>query len=511
LETSSLKERLRRLINYLEDGLIEREIPVRLSLLTAISGEHLLLIGSPGTAKSALARRLHLAFKHGNYFERLLTKFSVPEELFGPLSIKALEQDRYQRLTDRYLPSATIAFIDEIFKANSAILNSLLTLLNEREFDNGDKRLKVPLISVIGASNELPEEDELHALYDRFLCRYFVKPVSNDVFEELLLLNEVEPAVPDDKDLLDEEVISKIIRESEQVSLTPEVIELLKSLRTFLAENKLFVSDRRWRKLVKLLKVSAWTNEQQEVTIWDCWLLQHCVWDVPENHKLIAKWYETHMGIGSGFNPKRLEKLVFTWETACKADAESKTQLRNKKGEYLYLTVQKNETTEMYHTEWSHRGTKPLYMSPPDQDDRSNNGNGYTEQELKEQFFDDRYQQTHIDGKWKHINDYIADSSNRLITRYENEPMMEPTTHPASFIEARLNETNAIKSDIDLLKNNLQEQINSLDKTIGAHLWIESSYSITAKASLQKSLDLAESLSERMHAVIKQYESLPAL
>jgi MoxR-like ATPase len=133
-----------------------------------------LLLGPPGTAKSELARRLHRAFDDSPYFERLLTRFSTPEELFGPLSLKALEDDRYERLTAGYLPTAGIAFLDEVFKANSAILNALLTLLNEREFDNGSSRRPVPLISVIGASNEVPGDEALLAFYDRFLVRVAV-------------------------------------------------------------------------------------------------------------------------------------------------------------------------------------------------------------------------------------------------------------------------------------------------------------------------------------------------
>src|SRR5512147_1013035 len=184
----SLREHLERLLAALEAGLIERRREVRLALLAALAGEHTLLVGPPGTAKSELARRLHLAFADASYFERLLTRFSVPEELFGPLSISALEQDRYERQTAGYLPQASIAFIDEVFKANSAILNALLTLLNERKFDNGAGRELCPLISVIGATNEVPAGEVAEAFFDRFLMRLPVGPVSAEGFRELMAL-----------------------------------------------------------------------------------------------------------------------------------------------------------------------------------------------------------------------------------------------------------------------------------------------------------------------------------
>ncbi|OPZ05058.1 MAG: ATPase RavA [Alphaproteobacteria bacterium ADurb.BinA305] len=190
-----LRERLAGLLAVLEAGLVERRQVLRASLLAALAGEHSLLIGPPGTAKSALARRIHLAFRDARYFERLLTRFTVPEELFGPLSIRALEEDRYERHVAGFLPDAAVAFIDEVFKANSAILNALLTLLNEREFDNGAGRLRCPLISVVGATNQVPEDEVAEAFFDRFLLRLTVAPVSAEGFR--WLLGEDRPGSPE--------------------------------------------------------------------------------------------------------------------------------------------------------------------------------------------------------------------------------------------------------------------------------------------------------------------------
>jgi MoxR-like ATPase len=143
------------------------------ALAAVLAGEHVLLLGPPGTAKSALARAIAQAFS-GIYFERLLTRFSTPEELFGAISLKALEQDRFARVVTGKLPEADFAFVDEIFKANSAILNSLLAIINERVFHNDGQPLSCPLVTMFGASNELPESKDLEALFDRFLLRFDV-------------------------------------------------------------------------------------------------------------------------------------------------------------------------------------------------------------------------------------------------------------------------------------------------------------------------------------------------
>ena len=177
---------------------VGRRDHARMLLLAAVAGENALLFGPPGTAKSLLARRLKDCFADEvRYFECLLTKFSMPEEVFGPVSLKGLEQDIFRRVYDRYMPGAGVAFIDETFKANSAILNSMLTILNEREFDTGNERIKVPLRCVVGASNEMPKESELEALYDRFIIRMRVDRLQDEEQLARFLTNTAEYVAPE--------------------------------------------------------------------------------------------------------------------------------------------------------------------------------------------------------------------------------------------------------------------------------------------------------------------------
>ncbi|GAB1435896.1 hypothetical protein MASR2M32_21400 [Sphaerotilus sulfidivorans] len=291
-------ERLRALIDTLGDGLLERDTETRLALLAALAGEHVLLLGPPGTAKSELARRLHRAFDGAPYFERLLTRFSTPEELFGPLSLKALEEDRHERLTAGFLPEAGIAFLDEVFKANSAILNALLTLLNEREFDNGSGRVRVPLLSVVGASNEVPADEALRAFFDRFLVRLPVAPVSEERFEALLRLDErdsqarslLRPAPEPGLEAAEREAVHQA---ATRVALGEEAVEALHRLRRWLAAQQpaQALSDRRWRQLVGLMKVAAATEGRTQVDALDLWLAPQTAAPLPELAPALQDWF----------------------------------------------------------------------------------------------------------------------------------------------------------------------------------------------------------------------------
>ncbi|AAM03707.1 MoxR-related protein [Methanosarcina acetivorans C2A] len=266
----------------------ERDAEINGSLLALLSGEHVLLLGPPGTAKTLLANKICETIEGGNFFHYLLTRFSTPEEVFGPLSLKALEKDEFSRRVEGYLPTAHIALLDEIFKANSSILNSLLTVLNERKYHNGKEVMDVPLFSVFGASNELPEEDEsLEALYDRFLFRYSVDYIQHEENLEALIFENTEDFTPSTK--LSVEDIKEIQKKAKDMRVDPEVRATIRGLRRELKNSNIFVSDRRWKKIINVLRVASAINGHESVNRMTVVLLQHMLWDLPEQKETIRK------------------------------------------------------------------------------------------------------------------------------------------------------------------------------------------------------------------------------
>ncbi|RRD39406.1 AAA family ATPase [Leptotrichia sp. OH3620_COT-345] len=289
-----LKRKIEELLKLLNKGLIGKEKVIKLTLLGVFAKENIILIGPPGTAKSEISRRITKIFSEESYFEYLLTKFTTPEEIFGPLSIKKLQEDIFERNAQGYMPTSKIVFLDEIFKANSSILNTLLAMINEKIFHNGGKRQEIPLISVIGASNELPfENEELAALYDRFLLRRIVNYVSDDDVEELMDIESGNILIPEHLKITSQD-LDKIEKEYINIKLSENVKKTLIRIRSeynrIFSENRYeTISDRKFVKMIKLLKISAYINGRKKVDFSDVMLLTDCLWNNPENYETVTK------------------------------------------------------------------------------------------------------------------------------------------------------------------------------------------------------------------------------
>ncbi|MEE9213812.1 MAG: AAA family ATPase [Thermodesulfobacteriota bacterium] len=343
-------EKLIRIREELGSVFFERDDVLEGSLISLLTSNHLLLIGPPGTAKSLLANELCKRISGGFYFQWLLTKFSTPEEIFGAISLKGLENDEYRRVTERKLPEAHVVFLDEVFKANSSILNALLTVMNERIFHNGKEIIKIPLMCLFGASNELPsEEDDLDALYDRFLLRYLVDYIEED-FRFLKML-QTEVAEPSTFLTIDE--VNELQSLVDDVVLPPKILKLIARVRNELIKKSLILSDRRYKQVIKVLKAKALLSGRSQVDEADMDIFQHVLWKEPSEKNEIKM---TLFKILHGFREKIAELLMQSkeleayafreWENeemALKACIEAQTKLKKISSELDVLSDELSE------------------------------------------------------------------------------------------------------------------------------------------------------------------------
>lgn len=318
-------ERFKQLLGEMNRGIYEKETEISLSLLAALAGESIILLGPPGVAKSMVARQLKTAFREAQSFEYLMSRFSTPDEIFGPVSIQKLKtSDTYERAVEGYLPTADVVFLDEIWKAGPAIQNTLLTVINEKIFRNGNREMHLPLKLLVAASNELPAKGEgLEALWDRFVIRIESRPIKLEKnFRAMLLDSHADFLGPtdftdstdfsgftgglghadfaDNADFSDLKITSEEYAEwtecIDKIGVKIEVLDAISAIRKSLravnvdeaAERRnIYVSDRRWKNIVRLLRTSAFMQDREEVDICDLLPIYHCLWQEPEERDAI--------------------------------------------------------------------------------------------------------------------------------------------------------------------------------------------------------------------------------
>jgi len=275
---------LERVRANLKARFLERDEIVDGLLAAVLCGQHVLLIGPPGTAKSATVNALVESIDGAQSFTWLLTKFTTPEEIFGPISLKALQQDRFARIPAGKLPEAHVGFLDETFKANSAILNALLTLANERQFHNDGKVIECPLITLVGASNELPGTDDLEALFDRFLLRFWVPYLTEESSVRTLLAKNP----PNGRVSISLADLEHCQREVMTVAVPDEIFDAIIAIKEKTEEKGFQSSDRRWRLLIDLLRAFAYLAGEDAVNEDHLDVLTDALWRQPKERPMIA-------------------------------------------------------------------------------------------------------------------------------------------------------------------------------------------------------------------------------
>ncbi|MEL6109736.1 MAG: AAA family ATPase [Planctomycetota bacterium] len=278
-----------QVLEPIKHSLVGKDEIVELLGVALVAGENLFLLGPPGTAKSALVLELAARLR-GRSFDYLLTRFTEPSELFGPFDLRRLRDGDLVTNTEGMLPEADVVFLDELMNANSAILNSLLLALNERVFRRGRQTEPLPMLFAVGASNQLPADDALAALFDRFLIRVVCENVRDDHLDAVLdagwrrgQANQIEPALSVD----DVRTLGTLVGQVDLAAVRPALIELVTRLRSL----GLPISDRRAVRLQRLIAASAVLCSRDRAALSDFWVLQH-IWDAPAQREILTAQVE---------------------------------------------------------------------------------------------------------------------------------------------------------------------------------------------------------------------------
>lgn len=319
--------------------LVEREEEIDIAIMALFSKSHAFFYGEPGIAKSLLIdtlAKMISGLTENDYFNLLMMKSTTPEAVFGPLSLTALDEDRYYFMPDGYLPVAKFAFLDEAWKANAAILNSLLWICNERKYRNDGKVGIVPLHSMFIASNEIPNDDSLRAIYDRFPLRKIVNPIVEP--SSFIRMMKMEDETPNR--VISWEEVEIGTEQASKVVIPDHVYDALMELKQDLQEKEVTPSDRRFKQCNKMIRVNAWMKGQTEADVEDLQCLRFVLWnDIPDFDKVerlcLARSNPIDieiMDVGTGLTGIAAETERAIADTADK-------QVRLAKGSELYAKV----------------------------------------------------------------------------------------------------------------------------------------------------------------------------
>jgi MoxR-like ATPase len=268
--------------------IVERREVIRGLMCALLVKEHLFVVGPTGTAKSEMIRLLADSIIGASRFDVLMTKFTTPEEIVGPIKFSSMKMDKFERATDGYLPEVHLAFIDEIWKASSSILNTLLTMLNERYFKVDGEMRPIKLETCMSASNEIPHDrEELVALWDRLLLRYNVGYIKEDgSYIDMLAerinnrRNNITPTITN-KLTLDQ--LHKMQSEVKSVDISDEIPKIMAEIRKSIKAISIEPSDRRYDHLLKVAQAEAYMNGRMEVTDEDLEILKYGLWEKPSD------------------------------------------------------------------------------------------------------------------------------------------------------------------------------------------------------------------------------------
>ena len=370
ITTVSPREHIRQLVDWMSQGVYEKEQIIAVALLCAVAGENMFLLGPPGTAKSMVASRLKRVFKDGKSFDYLMSRFSTPDEIFGPIAISRLKnEDRYERLTTGYLAESDVVFLDEIWKAGPSIQNTLLTIVNEHILHNGGQIMHCPMKVLIAASNELPARDEgLEALWDRFLIRMVSNCIENDdAFFKMIMSKSCEQSDLADDLFITDELYARWQNESKSVGINESVINAIKALRKTFADlekedgNKLryYISDRRWRKAYRFMQTSAYLNGRMEIDMSDYMLLIHSFWNDDECIPNVLKAICSSISDATIKSISKIEKLIRQMMTAQKEQPNVVASRINEvdnfeEYDYFYYLIENYPGGDAYFSKWDY-------------------------------------------------------------------------------------------------------------------------------------------------------------